>query len=212
MSPGSGMDAATVQAAYSRWARTYDWTFGIWFSAARRRAIERLDQPDNGRAIEVGVGTGLSLPLFPEDCRVVGVDFSRAMLERATLRRRRGERGRWTLVEGDGRRLPFDDATFDAGLAPFVVSAAPRPAALLRDLWRVCKPGARIVILNHFSPANPIVAGIERALSALTSRLCGFQADFPLEPLFERADIAIDRIERATMIGGWYIVTCTRRE
>ena len=209
----SAMDTSSVQAAYSRWARVYDWTFGLLVGGARRRAIELMELEPGDHAIEVGVGTGLSLPMMPEGCRLVGVDFSRPMLRRALTRLRDDATPRKAaLVEADGTRLPFADGTFDAGLAPFVVSATPDPVGLLHDMLRVCRPGARLVVVNHFSTRNPLLAKLEYGASAVTSRLLGFHADFPLEPLFEEAGIEIDHIERTTTLGGWYAVTFTRRE
>ena len=84
------MDVATVKSAYSRWARVYDWIFGLLFGNARRRAFECMELKPDNYAIEVGVGTGLSLTLLPEGCHLVGVDLSRPMLERALMRWRRG--------------------------------------------------------------------------------------------------------------------------
>ena len=205
------MDAAAVQAAYSRWARSYDWTFGRWFTRARRRAIELMQLDAAARVLEVGVGTGLSLPLFPRDSRVVGVDLSRPMLQKAIHRVRNGDGRRAALIEGDGNELPFADETFDAVLMPFVVSAAPHPVRLLHDTLRVCRVGARVVVLNHFSPTSKLRARADRGVSVLTSRLLGFHADFPLKPLFERAGIVIEHVERATTVGSWYIVVTTRR-
>lgn len=209
----STMDASSVQAAYSRWARVYDWTFGRLVRGARRRAIELMELEPGDRAIEVGVGTGLSLPMMPEGCRLVGVDFSRPMLERALTRLRGNPTSRHAvLVEADGTCLPFADGTFDAALAPFVVSAAPDPVALLHDMLRVCRPGARLVVVNHFTTRNPLLARLEHGASAVTSRLLGFHSDFPLEPLFEEAGIEIDYVERTMMLGGWHAVTFTRKE
>ena len=209
----SAMDSTSVQAAYSRWAKVYDQTFGVLVAPARRRAIELMELKPGDRAVEVGVGTGLSLSLIPEGCQLVGVDFSRPMLERALTRLRSDAMLRQAgLVEADGVCLPFADNTFDAALAPFVVSAAPDPVALLRDMLRVCRPGARLVVVNHFSPRNPVLAKLERGASAVTSRLLGFHAEFPLEPLFEEAGIEIDHIERAMTLGGLHAVTFTRRE
>lgn len=205
------MDTATVQAAYSRWSKVYDATFGALLSGARRRAWKLLDPQPGESVLEVGVGTGLSLPLVPEGCRFTGVDFSRPMLERAARRRRDGEHDcRAELVEADGARLPFAGGTFDAAIAPFVVSAAPHPVALIHDMARVCRPGGRMLVLNHFTPRNPLAARLERWISALTARLLGFHADFPLEPLFERAQIQIDDARRVTPLGSWYAVTFTK--
>ena len=203
------MDASTVQEAYVRWALVYDWIFGPAFTRARRRAIEHLQLEPGSRVIEVGVGTGLSMPLLPDDCRFVGADFSRAMLERAVARARNGSCSCAMLLEGDGGRLPFPDDSFDAALAPYVVSAAPDPIAVLREMERVCRPGGRLVILNHFSTSRRGVAGLSRALSRLTSRLLGFHAEFPLEPLFERAGLVVDHCEKAPPLGLWRIVCCT---
>jgi len=209
----SAMDATSVQAAYSRWAKVYDWTFGFLVGAARRRAIELMELKPGDRAIEIGVGTGLSLPMVPDGCHLVGVDFSRPMLERALTRLRgNGTPPQAALVEADGVCLPFADDTFDAALAPFVVSAAPDPVALLHEMLRVCRPGARLVVVNHFAARNPILAKLERGASAVTSRVFGFHADFPLEPLFEEAGIEIDHVERAMTLGGWQAVTFTRSD
>jgi phosphatidylethanolamine/phosphatidyl-N-methylethanolamine N-methyltransferase len=208
----STMDREQVQVAYSRWSKVYDWTFGPLLSGARRRAVEMLDLQAGEHVLEVGVGTGLSLFLVPPGCRMTGVDFSRDMLEKALPRLRdRRLRCEAALVEADGASLPFAEGTFDAAIAPFVVSAAPDPVALMQDMLRVCRPGARLIVLNHFSPRNRLLAGVERGLSSITASTCGFHADFPLEPLFSRAGITIDGIRRVTPIGSWYAVSFTRR-
>jgi phosphatidylethanolamine/phosphatidyl-N-methylethanolamine N-methyltransferase len=205
------MDANTVQEAYSRWALVYDWIFGPAFTRARRRAIAHLRIEPGDRVIEVGVGTGLSLPLLPNDCTFVGADFSRAMLDRAAARAA-GSNGSAMLIEGDGGRLPFADNTFDAALAPYVVSAAPDPIAILHEMERVCRPGGRLVILNHFSTPRRGAAGVTRALTRTTSRLLGFHAEFPLEPLFERAGLAVEHCEKVPPLRMWRIVCCTAGE
>jgi len=208
----STMDTATVQEAYSRWSKVYDLTFGSLLAGARRRALHLLDLQAGEAAIEVGVGTGMSLPLIPAGCRFTGVDFSRPMLEKAL---RKLENGKLAcdaaLVEADGVRLPFADATFDAAIAPFVVSAAPQPVELLHEMVRVCRPGARLLVMNHFTARSPVFAKIEQGLSTVTASLLGFHADFPLEELFERASIEIDSVQRVTPVGSWYAVMFTRR-
>ena len=207
------MDTASVQAAYSRWSKFYDGTFGVLMRGARRRAYAILDLQAGESALEVGVGTGLSLSLMPDGCRLTGVDFSRPMLERALPRVRHGKlRCRAALVEADGARLPFADGTFDAAIAPFVVSATPNPSALMRDMVRVCRPGGRLLVLNHFTSRSQFLARIEQGLSPVTSSVLGFHADFPLEPLFESASITIDSVQRVTPVGSWYAVTFLRRD
>lgn len=203
----SDMDAERIQEAYSRWAGVYDWVFGTAFTRARRRAVELLALEPGHAALEVGVGTGLTLPLFPPGCRVAGVDFSRPMLDRARPRAAAAAAATF-LVEGDGGRLPFADDTFDAAVAPYVVSAAPEPVRLLRELARVCRPGAPLVILNHFSHRPRWLAAVERLLEPLTSRLLGFHAHFPLAPLFREAEMEVVHVERVPPLRYWHIVCC----
>jgi phosphatidylethanolamine/phosphatidyl-N-methylethanolamine N-methyltransferase len=133
------------------------------------------------------------------------------MLERAVTRVESDDNGAAMLVEGDAGRLPFADNSFDAALAPYVVSAAPDPIAVLHEMERVCRPGGQLVILNHFSSPSRGVAGIEQALSRMTSKLLGFHAEFPLEPLFERADMVVEHREKAPPLSFWRIVCCTAK-
>lgn len=194
------MDLHTVQKAYSRWSHFYDVVFGPAFRAARRRAIGMLELRPGDRVLEVGVGTGLSFPFFPSDCRVIGVDISRHMLARA---RERAHGAGGGLVEGDVGELPFRDGVFDAVLAPFVVSAVPDPVAMMRQINRVTRPDARVVLLNHFASGHPIVNAMERAITRTTARSLGFHADFQVEPVLQRAGWEIESAERVPPLGYW---------
>lgn len=206
------LDSEQVKLAYSRWAGVYDLVFGPIFRRARRRAARILDPRPGERILEVGVGTGLSLKHLPRHCRVVGVDLSRPMLQRALARLPLREGPQVALVEADGGRLPFPDATFDGALAPYVLSAAPDPVAVLREMERTCRPGTRMVILNHFSSSRPWLAGIEGLLSPLTSRMLGFRTYFPLPPLLAAADLQVERLERVPPLRYWHVVCCRVRK
>ncbi len=182
------MDVESVRKAYSRWAHVYDLVFGRPFRRARREAIEMLAVGSGQRVLEVGVGTGLSLPEFPPHCSVFGVDISRPMLRRARPRAAAPGRG---LVEADAGRLPFRDATFDAAFAPYVVSAVPDPAGMLREIVRVTRQGGPIVLLNHFVSEHPVVRSLERTVTRLTRRLLGFHADFDVDPVLHALGLAV---------------------
>lgn len=200
------MELETVQKAYKRWAHVYDVVFGPAFRLARRRAIGMLElQPDHV-ILEIGVGTGLSIPEFPDGPGIYGVDISRPMLERA---RERTQRPRSGVVEGDAGRMPFADDSFDGALAPFVVSAVPEPVLMLGEVRRVVRPGGRIVLLNHFASPNRVLASFERAINPTTTRLLGFHADFAVEPVLEQAGFEIVTARRVPPLKYWTALSVT---
>ena len=157
-----GSDAATralsvtavendfVTRVYEKLASVYDFTFGPVLHPGRVDAIERMGIRPGDRVLEVGVGTGINAALYPRDCSVTGVDFSSSMLEKARERvARKGVRN-VRLLEMDAANLKFADDSFDIVYAPYVISVVPDPVAVTREMRRVCRPGGRIVILNHF--------------------------------------------------------------
>lgn len=133
------------------------------------------------RILEVGVGTGLSLPLYPDNVSVVGIDISRAMLDQARVRRARcGLENVAELMVMDAENMGFKDDSFDKVVAMYVASVVPDPERLVDEMRRVCKPGGQIFMVNHFHSRNPILGGIERLLAPLSKQL-GFHPDFSLD-------------------------------
>src|SRR4051794_6017582 len=175
-----GSDAATralsvtavendfVARVYENIAWFYDLTFGPALHPGRVDAIERMGIKPGDRVLEVGVGTGINTALYPPDCAVTGIDFSSSMLEKAHDRiARKGVRN-VRLLQMDAQNMKFADDSFDIVYAPYVISVVPDPVAVTREMRRVCKPGGRIVILNHFLSSNSFVARIERGISPAT--------------------------------------------
>jgi phosphatidylethanolamine/phosphatidyl-N-methylethanolamine N-methyltransferase len=177
------MQIEAVKAAYRRYANVYDALFGPVLQPGRKALLEALECRPGERVLEVGVGTGLSLPLYPPFVRVTGVDLSREMLDKARTRVRRRE---LTNVEGlhemDAQAMAFPDAAFDKIVAMYVVSVVQEPARLLRELHRVCKPNGEIFIVNHVRSSNPVVGAVERSLARFSDQL-GFHPDFELHSL-----------------------------
>lgn len=127
----------------------YDVVCGAMLQPGRRRAIAHLDPGPSDTILEVGVGTGLDLGAYRSHCRIVGIDLSRAMMEKARKRLAR-VKPHVDLLQMDAARLAFPDATFDAVYVPYTINVVPDPLAVGRELVRVCRPGGRIVMLNHF--------------------------------------------------------------
>jgi phosphatidylethanolamine/phosphatidyl-N-methylethanolamine N-methyltransferase len=166
-----------VVQAYGRWAPIYDLVFGPVFRAGRRAAIAAAEAI-GGRILEVGVGTGLSLPSYAKTNSIYGVDISAPMLERA---RERVEKLHLDNVEGlavmDAEDLTFPDASFDVVVAQYVVTAVPHPERALDELARVVKPGGEIVITSRIGAEAGLRGTLEKWLMPVTSRL-GFRTEF----------------------------------
>src|ERR1700737_3460879 len=157
-----------VGAVYEKISSVYDFTFGPTLHPGRVHAIQRMGIRPGDRVLEVGVGTGINADLYPRDCAVTGIDLSGSMLEKARERvARKGVRN-VRLLQMDAANLKFADDTFDIVYAPYVISVVPDPVAVAREMRRVCRPGGRIVILNHFRSKNRLGAWIERVISPLT--------------------------------------------
>lgn len=181
------MHIEAVKAAYRRYARIYDAIFGPVLQPGRRAVLEALELEPGDRVLEVGVGTGLSLPLYPRSVRITGIDVSHEMLEKARARvaRRRLENVD-ALLEMDAESMTFADATFDKVVAMYVVSVVPRPAKLLEELHRVCKPDGEIFIVNHFQSENRVMGAIERVLGSVSAQI-GFDPQVDLRQLVPAA-------------------------
>src|SRR5574341_325853 len=177
------MQIEAVKAAYRRYARVYDMVFGAVLQPGRRAVIEALRLKPGDRVLEVGVGTGISLPLYPRDVRLTGVDVSSEMLERARARVARAKLANVeALLEMDAEQMSFPDASFDKVVAMYVISVVPRPAKVLEELHRVCRPDGEIFLVNHFQSDNPILGGFERAIGAFSSQI-GFDPQVNLRSL-----------------------------
>jgi phosphatidylethanolamine/phosphatidyl-N-methylethanolamine N-methyltransferase len=183
--PRAALDAEAVREAYRRWAGVYDEVFGAVSAAGRRRAVAAVNGLPGARVLEVGVGTGLALPRYAPEKRVVGIDLSREMLEQA---RRRVARERLRnvvgLVEMDAERTAFADGSFDVAVAMFTATVVPDARRLFREMRRVVRPGGELLFVNHFAAERGLRWWAERTLAPL-SRVLGWHPDFALGDLLE---------------------------
>jgi len=150
---GADIDKSSVERAYARWAPVYDLVFGAVFDAGRRAAImaaEEVCGPAGGRILEVGVGTGISLPEYARKNRLVGIDLSEPMLRKAHERVVEFKLGNVdALAVMDAERMALPDRSFDVVVAQFVITAVPHPETTLDEFVRVTRPGGEIVLINH---------------------------------------------------------------
>lgn len=216
-----GSDAATralsvtavendfVARVYEKLASTYDFTFGPTLHPGRLQAIQRMGIKAGDRVLEVGVGTGINATLYPRDCAVTGIDLSNSMLEKARERVARKGITNVRLLEMDAASIRFADDSFDIVYAPYLISVVPDPVAVVREMQRVCRPGGKIIVLNHFLSPNPVLAWFERAISPFTVHI-GFKSDLDLPAFLAQAELKPVSIEKINIPRIWSLVTCIK--
>jgi phosphatidylethanolamine/phosphatidyl-N-methylethanolamine N-methyltransferase len=198
-----------VERVYEKLANVYDLVFGPTLHPGRLVALERMGIAPSDRVLEVGVGTGINTSLYPVNCQVTGIDLSSSMLEKARERVAREGLRNVRLMEMDAANLTFADDSFDIVYAPYLVSVVPDPVKVVREMRRVCKPGGKIIVLNHFRSANPILSRVERAISPFTVHI-GFKSDLDLPGFLAQADLQPVSIEKVNVPRIWSLVTCIK--
>jgi phosphatidylethanolamine/phosphatidyl-N-methylethanolamine N-methyltransferase len=184
---GAELDKDTVAKAYARWAPVYDLVFGAVFERGRRAAITAAEQI-GGRILEVGVGTGISLPDYARCNRIAGIDISEPMLRKALHRvAEHGLDNVETLAVMDAEHLAFPDASFDVVVAQYVITAVPNPEATLDEFARVLRPGGEIVLVNHIGAEAGLRRAFEQGFAPLARRL-GWRPEFRFGRLARWAD------------------------
>jgi phosphatidylethanolamine/phosphatidyl-N-methylethanolamine N-methyltransferase len=189
------LDAEGVRDAYRRWAGMYDLVFGGVSAHGRRRAIEEANRLPGTRVLEVGVGTGLALPRYRPEKRVVGVDLSREMLAKAAERVREEKLAHVVgLCEMDAERMAFADGSFDIAVAMFTASVVPNAPTLFAEMSRVVRPGGHLLFVNHFAAEAGLRWWVERSMSPL-ARLLGWHPDFALRDLLDPSVVRVEAME-----------------
>lgn len=190
------LDAVSVRHAYRRWAPIYDFTFGTVAESGRKHAAKIINRR-RGRVLEVGVGTGLSLPCYEKHLTVTGIDLSPEMLDKARARVRRQGLGNIDgLYEMDAGALGFPDESFDTVVAMYVMTVVPDAEKVMRELERVCATGGEVILVNHFSQEEGVRGFVERRLAPLASSI-GWHAVFTLDRVLVCEDLRL--AERRTL-------------
>jgi phosphatidylethanolamine/phosphatidyl-N-methylethanolamine N-methyltransferase len=192
------MQTRTVAAAYDRWAPVYDLVFGAVFRRGRNIAIQAADRV-GGRVLEVGVGTGISLPSYSKRCRLYGIDISEGLLAKARERARTLDNVEAIAVM-DAEALSFEDGAFDVVVAQYVITAVPNPERALDEFARTVRRGGEIIITTRIGAGKGLRGAIEKALMPITSRL-GFRTEFPFERYADWAvaNGSVELVERSAL-------------
>lgn len=209
------MDAALekrqVKRAYKLYAPAYDFVFDWIFHPGREAAIQLLGAERGHHILEVGIGTGLNLPLYPRHCRITGIDLSEEMLEKAEEKVAELGLGNVTLRAMDATVMDFAEDSFDAALATYTISAVPDPVGVLREMRRVVKAGGSLVLLNHFRSERRVVGQLEDLVAPVCTRL-GWKSNLPLEPLLEQVGLNPEISTKVNLFHGWRLIKCVNRK
>lgn len=190
VSKSPGMDTTSVRDAYRRWAPIYDLTFGKIAEAGRKHAVQIINRR-RGRVLEVGVGTGLSLPCYGSHLTITGIDLSPEMLAKAE---NKVDRQNLVNVAGlhemDAGALAFPDESFDTVVAMYVMTVVPEPERVMRELERVCATGGEVILVNHFSEDEGVRGFLERRLAPFAD-LIGWRPVFGIDQVLVCEDLRL---------------------
>jgi phosphatidylethanolamine/phosphatidyl-N-methylethanolamine N-methyltransferase len=205
------IDETAVLDAYRRWAPVYDFTFGLVASKSRRHAVQVLNTR-RGRILEVGVGTGLSLPDYKRHLEVTGIDLSPEMLEKARERVNEGGLNHVAgLHEMDAGELKFPDGSFDTVVAMFVMTVVPDPEKVMRELSRVVKPGGEVMLVNHFSQREGVRGWVERRMAPFADKI-GWRSVFDISRVEVCDDLELVERKALRPVGLFTMVRFAKRD
>ncbi len=205
------LEKRQVQRAYELYAPIYDFIFDWIFAPGRAAAVRQLGLQPNDVTLEVGIGTGLNLPLYPPAARLIGIDLSQEMLDKAVERVQTLAMPNVTLKVMDATALDFGDNEFDKALATYTISAVPDPVAVLREMRRVVKPGGVIVILNHFRSERKLTGHLEDLVAPVCTRL-GWKSNLSMNPLLAQVGLTPEQVTKVNLLNGWRLVHCINRK
>ncbi len=205
------MELESVKKIYDGYSSVYDTIFKRFFHPRIKHAIQTMNFVSGEKVLDVGVGTGLSLTLFPRDCEVTGIDLSSEMLSEAHDKVKRSKLDHVTLLQMNAMNLNFKDNSFDKVFISHVVSVVPDLYKAMSEVRRVCKPGGEVVIVNHFKSTNKMVAGMEKVFNPISKKI-GWRTDLCLEEFMEKCGLKIHKMYKLKKIDLWHIIFATNEK
>jgi phosphatidylethanolamine/phosphatidyl-N-methylethanolamine N-methyltransferase len=206
------MQETSTKKIYDVQSVFYDATFGRLVKRRIERSLDHMNIGKDDLVLDLGIGTGASLNYYPMDRgRIVGIDLSNGMLRECRKKIREQGRKNAFVFQANALELPFEDSTFDHVFISHVISVVSDPVVLVKEAQRVAKPGARIVILNHFQSTNRLIALVEKWLCPLCTRL-GWRSDLALQDLIRCTSVEIDYRFKLESIDLWETVVTTNNK
>lgn len=201
-----------IERIYESFGPYYNFVFGkLLFQEGREAAIEFLELEKGARVLEVGVGTGLTLPLYPSQCKVIGVDLSESMLKEAEELIQKKKLKNASVKIMNATQLEFPDNSFDGVLGNLFISATSFPRECLLEMKRVCKPGGMIVLMNHFKSDQPVVAAAETLFNPVAQGL-GFKSNLEMRPLLKSVGLEPRAFRKVNLFNFWTAVSMVNKK
>jgi len=199
------LELESIKKIYAGYSHVYDALFKRFFYPRIKHAITFMDIKPGDRILDVGVGTGLSLPLYPKYCRVVGIDLSTEMLGKARDKITENRLENINVLSMDAMSIGFRDDTFDKIFISHVVSVVPDPYRVMSEVRRVCRKGGQVVIVNHFKSRNPVVERVEQIINPICEKI-GWRSDLCLNEFIKKSGLHVYKKYMLKKLDFWHIV------
>lgn len=202
------MELESIKKIYAGYSSVYDALFKRFFYPRIKHAITYMDIKPGDRILDVGVGTGLSLSVFPRYCSVVGIDLSTEMLRKAKQKIDDNRLDNIKVLSMDAMSVGFKDDSFDKVFISHVVSVVPDPYKVMQEVKRVCRKGGQVVIVNHFKSKNKLLETVEKIINPVCKKI-GWRSDLCLNEFIDRSGLNVKEKYMLKRLDFWHILFAT---